>query len=82
MASILDFLDITAFLIAFSIGLFAMMIKEPIVNVVIKHPTPYNLDEIYKGESGDCYKYNMVEVECDKYSEEIPMFSKKKYIDN
>ena len=81
MPTVLDFLDPMAFLIAFSVGLFAMMLKDPVMNVVIKYPTPYNINEVYKGESGDCYKYRMVATECNGSSKEIPMYQSKKYID-
>jgi hypothetical protein len=33
--------------------------------MIIKYPTPYNAENIvYKGLSGDCYKFKMNEVEC------------------
>lgn len=84
MSNIINYLNPLAFLLSFSIGMFIMMIREPVMNVVIKHPNPYNLDNIYKDKSGECYRYEMKLVECDSNGniEDIPMNQVNNYIDN
>lgn len=68
------------FLISFSIGMFVLMLKDPMINVVVKYPTPKNLDTVYTSKTGDCYKYDMNYVSCNSGSkpEKIMEFSSNK----
>ena len=57
--------DILAFIIGVSIGIFVLYIYKPPPNIIIKHPTPENVDNtIYRNKDGGCYKYKAKEVPC------------------
>ena len=59
--------NIFSFVIAFCLGIAYLYIKKPEERSIIKYPTPYNSDKlIYKGFSGDCYKYKKEELKCSK----------------
>jgi hypothetical protein len=63
-----------AFFTAFSIGMLYVYIDTPRPRMIIKYPTPYNAENIvYKGLSGDCYKFKMEEVKCTKEAIEQPI---------
>ena len=63
-----------AFFIAFSIGMFYVYIDTPKPRMIIKYPTPYNAENIvYKGLTGDCYKFRMQEVPCTEDAIEQPI---------
>ena len=67
-------INFLAFLTAFSIGLFYVFLDTPRPRMIIKYPTPYNAENIvYKGLTGDCYKFKMKEVECTENSIEQPI---------
>jgi hypothetical protein len=54
------------FILAFSIGLFFAYITHPAPEVVLKFPSPTNVDTVtYKDKNGQCYKYKANQVECD-----------------
>lgn len=53
------------FLCAFAVGLFFVYIFQPQPNIVVKFPSPYNQETIYKNEkTKSCYKYNAENVSC------------------
>ena len=58
--------NIYAFFIALFVGLFYVYIAVPKPKIILKYPTPYNVEKItYRSESGDnCYKYKIEEVKC------------------
>jgi len=54
-----------AFIIAFAIGILFVYLSAPKRRIIIKYPTPYNIDKIvYKNENDICYKYKLDEVKC------------------
>ena len=59
--------NIYAFFIALFVGLFYVYIAVPKPKIILKYPTPYNVDKIiYQSENGECYKFKMEEVNCTK----------------
>jgi hypothetical protein len=59
--------NIIAFFIAFMLGIFYVYISTPKPRVIIKYPTPYNVNKImYQNDSGECFKFKMEEVKCTK----------------
>lgn len=63
-----------AFFTALSIGMFYVYMDIPRPRLIIKYPTPYNAENIvYKGLSGDCYKFKMTEVKCTDNTIEQPI---------
>lgn len=53
------------FILAFSIGLFFAYITHPAPEVVLKFPSPTNVDTVtYKDKNGQCYKYKADKVAC------------------
>jgi hypothetical protein len=65
MINFSNYINITAFFIALSIGLFFTYIFSPEKKIIIKWPTPENADKlVYKDYSDLCYKYNANEVAC------------------
>jgi hypothetical protein len=68
MVKVFKFNYIT-FFVAFILGLIYVTLSVPKMRKIIKYPTPYNADKIlYKGLSGDCYKFKAEEVNCDDKS--------------
>jgi hypothetical protein len=54
------------FIIAFSVGLFFVYITHPAPEIVLKFPSPTNVDTVtYKDKNGQCYKYKADKVTCD-----------------
>ena len=61
--------NIIAFVIALAFGLFYAYMDVPKERLVIKYPTPYNVNKkIYKGLNDECYKFNATEVQCNSNS--------------
>ncbi len=57
--------DTIAFLVGISIGLVILYVYKPPPVVVVKHPTPENVDKvIYQDDDRNCYKYQAKEVKC------------------
>jgi len=62
----LDQIRIVYFVIAFSVGIAYVYATSPKPQVVMKFPSPTNIDKVmYKDNSDSCYKYNVEEVKCD-----------------
>ena len=60
-----DYINVTSFFIAFSIGIFLTYIYSPPKKIVIKWPTPENAGKIiYKDHADTCYKYKANEIPC------------------
>tara|TARA_B100001093_G_C26839717_1_gene1019977 strand:+ start:458 stop:694 length:237 start_codon:yes stop_codon:yes gene_type:complete len=58
-------LNIYAFLIAFSIGIFMCYINQAETITLIRHPTPENAGKIiYQDKHQNCFKYLAEEVVC------------------
>jgi hypothetical protein len=68
MINILEYVNPLAFFIALCVGIFVVYISVPEPNIILKYPTPDNLDtNIYKDGSDTCYKYKAKEVDCKNY---------------
>ncbi len=60
------------FILAFSIGLFFAYITHPAPEVVLKFPSPTNVDKVtYQDKNGQCYKYQADEVACDEHGAHV-----------
>jgi hypothetical protein len=54
-----------AFIVAFGIGILYVYLSAPKPKIIIKYPTPYNVNKVvYKNENDICYKYNAEEINC------------------
>lgn len=53
-----------AFIASFAFGMFMCYITSPPKVVVHRFPNPHNLDTVYTGRFGDCYKYKGESVSC------------------
>ena len=50
---------------AFIIGLLYTFMTSPAATVVIKHPTPYNLESTtYRDKQLNCYRYKSSKISC------------------
>jgi hypothetical protein len=57
------------------IGIVAILFSKQTQNIVYKYPTPETASKlIYKDKSGVCYKYNAINVECDKNESRLKDF--------
>jgi hypothetical protein len=57
------------------IGIIAIILVKPPMNVVHKYPTPENANKlIYKDKNNVCYKYNAIKVDCDKNESRLKDF--------
>ena len=63
--SLFNKLNWKVLIISLSIGIFFCYLLTPPPQVVIKFPTPDNVDStIYVDETNNCYKYRADEVDC------------------
>lgn len=59
-------------LASFALGILFVYLSAPEPTVVIKFPTPYNVNRIvYKDKADNCYKYKADEVDCPKEKSKI-----------
>jgi len=62
------------FLTAFAIGIFYVYISSPEKKILIKYPTPYNVNNtVYQSDDKVCYKYKVNEVKCDLNAIQQPL---------
>lgn len=67
-------LNIVAFCVAFILGIIYVYLKTPEKKMIIKYPTPYNVDKlVYKGLSDECFKFKADEVKCSVNALEQPI---------
>ena len=67
-------INIKVFIVSFCIGLIYIYFTMPKSKVIIKYPTPDNVnDNIYKDKAGVCYKYMSKNVPCSKDAKELPI---------
>ena len=60
-----DYINAPAFFITLAIGLFFTYVYSPPKKIVIKWPTPENIEKtVYKDHSDSCYKYKANEIDC------------------
>jgi len=53
------------FIIFFCLGMFFVYISTPSPDIIVKYPTPDQVDQLtYKDAAGMCYKYKAEEVVC------------------
>jgi len=53
------------FFISFAIGLLLCYIYTPSPEIIVKFPSPYNVDNVvYKDKSDSCYKFDASKVSC------------------
>lgn len=70
MINLLEYVNPLAFFIALFVGIFIVYLSVPEPKIIIKYPTPENVDKnIYKDGSDTCYKYQANEVDCDNYED-------------
>lgn len=64
--------NVLAFFVAFCFGIVYIQIKSPEERMIIKYPTPYNVNRlVYRGQANDCYMFKTEEVDCnDEYYEQ------------
>lgn len=54
-----------SFFITFALGIFYVYISSPQARLIIKYPTPYNVNKVYyQNDDNMCYKYDAEEVKC------------------
>ena len=54
-----------AFIFAFGVGILYVYLSAPKPKIIIKYPTPYNVNKVvYKNDNDICYKYNAEEITC------------------
>lgn len=57
--------NIPVFILAFICGIAYVIFNNPKPKVIIKYPTPYNIDKnIYRSLTDECYKFEVKEVKC------------------
>tara|TARA_B110000037_G_C17076890_1_gene488262 strand:- start:576 stop:869 length:294 start_codon:yes stop_codon:yes gene_type:complete len=70
--NILEYVNPLSFFISFAIGIFLVYLTVPEPKIIIKYPTPDNVNiNTYKDHSDTCYKYIANEVKCDNTEKEI-----------
>ncbi|VVU95229.1 hypothetical protein CPAV1605_954 [seawater metagenome] len=66
-------INIYYFFVSLCIGIFLVYITAPKPRVVVKYPNLSNYKELtYVDDSGVCYKYEPVEVDCNKENIDLP----------
>jgi len=57
-------LNVTAFLIAFAVGiLYVYVIQPPPTKIIHQFPTPFNTQTVYKDTAGNCFVFDAVRVD-------------------
>lgn len=64
---------IIPFISAFILGLGYVYISYGIKNKVVKKPTPYNQETVYKNEDGTCFKVKVDKIECKGIEKEFEL---------
>jgi len=73
--SILDYFDPLIFMISLCIGLAYTYYKTPTAQIIVKYPTPFNVNNVkYVDSTGTCYKYKIKESECPNDKSKIKQF--------
>jgi len=61
----MKFINIPAFIISLSVGLFLVYIGSPRPDIIYVYPNPHNIDKIqYKDKSGSCFGFDSEQVNC------------------
>jgi hypothetical protein len=64
------------FIVFFCIGMFFVYISTPTPELIIKYPTPDQVDDLlYKDLAGSCYRYKTEEVTCPSNPKEFKLQS-------
>ena len=72
MSWILNYIDPFVMILSLFVGLTYTYFTTPPPRVVIKYPTPFNIDKTtYVDENNVCYKYKIKEVQCPRNSSQI-----------
>lgn len=59
------YLNFTAFLISFAIGVLYIYLTDDYKKVIVVYPTPMNKDnQVFIDKSNNCFKYNLEETAC------------------
>lgn len=71
----LKHIQIIPLVIGLIIGIIAIVVAKPQMNITYKYPTPETADKIvYKDKNGICYKYKSTQVDCDKNESRLKEF--------
>lgn len=63
-----------SFIVAFALGIFFVYINIPKPKIIIKYPTPDNVNSIiYQDPAENCYQYEATKVECTNNSVKQPI---------
>jgi len=60
----LDRIHAGYFLGAFAVGILYVYLTSPEPRIVMKFPSPYNQDVVYKDQNETCYKYQAESSSC------------------
>jgi hypothetical protein len=67
-----QYINLTYFIISFSLGLFLVYILGEDVKVVKVYPNPVNVETVlYKDNADECFKMNAVEVNCPSITSQL-----------
>ena len=70
------FIQPYVFLLSLSIGLLYVYLTADTPQIIYKHPTPYNVDDItYRDSANQCYKYKVTTMSCPKDTSKIQTYS-------
>lgn len=71
-ASILNYVIPKYFFAAFFLGLLYSLLTSPTATVLMKHPTPFNAENLtYRDRLSNCYRYKPEKVSCPSDRTEI-----------
>lgn len=60
------------FFVAFAIGMLVVYLTKPKPNIIVKFPSPQNVDNVvYKGEDDTCFKFIASKEQCPLDREKI-----------
>jgi hypothetical protein len=64
---LIRYLDLTAFLVALTVGLLVVFLMAPRKKVVYRFPSPTNADTVYTDAEGECYRFQANKVNCGSF---------------
>lgn len=69
----IDHFDLLSFSLAFAFGIFMSFLFRDEPRTIVRHPTPFNLDTVYRDGGDNCFRYEANDVACESDSGDIPI---------
>lgn len=69
----LDQIDFKYFIISFCLGILIVYVLQPKTQIIYKFPSPNTIEQKYKDNTNNCYKFDFEEVQCTEDAVDQPV---------